>query len=323
MTRVLPEQHGMGLYRPARAQRLDRLRIRHLRFLELVAEHGSLTTAAAQLALSQPAATKMLQELESAFGVELVARTTRGAALSPAGLVALDRLRIALSALAVAAQSAAEAPPAPVVRLGVLPLVGVVILPRLLAAMAARPDCPRLVVRESTVGGLLRMLSRGDVDCVIGRIGVELDKQSASKLAVTPLWQEPLAIACAQDHPLRRRRNVGLAELREQGWIVASREAYTRQVFDDTFLSAGLVPPHPKVESFSFHTNLSVVASSDLLTVAPESAVAHYAQLGMVHPVRHDFSFPVGHTVFITMAEMGAWPGITLIRDALADLTVP
>jgi hypothetical protein len=58
------------------------LRIRHLRFLELVAEHGSLTTAAAQLALSQPAATKMLQELESAFGVELVARTTRGAALS-------------------------------------------------------------------------------------------------------------------------------------------------------------------------------------------------------------------------------------------------
>ena len=66
------------------AARLDRLRIRHLRFLELVEAHGSLSGAAGQLALSQPAATKMPQELESVSGTELVARTTRGAALTPA-----------------------------------------------------------------------------------------------------------------------------------------------------------------------------------------------------------------------------------------------
>jgi len=320
MSKLSPDGGSLDQRKPARAPQLDRLRIRHLRFLELVAEHGSLTTAAGQLALSQPAATKMLHELESAFGVELVARTTRGAALAPAGLVALDRLRIALSALAAAAQSMEEAPPTPVVRLGVLPLVGVVVLPRLLAAIAGRPDCPRLIVRESTVAGLLGMLISGDLDCVVGRVGSELEEPAARELLVTPLWEERLSIACALDHPVGRKRMVGLAELRELDWMVAPRGAYTRQVFEAPFLSAGIVPPSPKVESFSFHTNLSVVAKSRLLTVAPESAVRHYVQMGMVRPVRHDISFAAGRTVFITRGDMAASPSVRLIREDLVNL---
>lgn len=305
---------------PARTPRLDRLRIRHLRLLELVAEHGSLSAAAQQLALSQPAATKMLHELEAAFGAELVARTTRGAALAPAGLVTLDRLRIALSALAAAAESIDEAPPVPLVRMGVLSLVGVVALPRLLAMISARPDCPRLVIHESTVNGLLAMLNRGDLDCVIGRVGSALELLTASELLVTPLWEERLAIACALEHPVGRRRMVGVAELRELDWIVAPRGAQTRQVFEQPFLSAGIVPPRPKVESLSFHTNLCMVANSRLLTVAPESAVLHYARLGMVRSVRHGVSFPAGRTVFITREDMAASPGVMLIREDLINL---
>ena len=320
MSKVLPERDGLNQPRPARPQRLDRLRIRHLRLLELVAEHGSLTTAAGQLAISQPAATKMLHELESAFGAELVARNTRGAVLSPAGVVALDRLRIALSALAVAAQSIEETPPTPVVRLGVLPLVGVVALPGLLAAMSERPGSPRLVVHESTVGGLIRMLSRGDLDCVIGRVGAELEEPASRELQVTPLWEEPLSIACALDHPLGRKRQVSVAELRELDWVVAPREAYTRQLFEQLFMSAGLVPPHPKVESFSFHTNLSMVAKSRLLTVAPESAVRHYVQMGVVRAVRHDMALPVGRTLFITRGDVAVWSSVMQIRDILVKL---
>ena len=304
----------------ARAQRLDRLRIRHLRFLELVAEHGSLSAAAEQLSISQPAATKMLHELEAAFGAELVARNTRGAALAPAGLVALDRLRVALGALAAAAQSMEDTPPVPVVRLGMLPLVGVAVLPKLLAAIAAQPDCPRLVVHESTVAGLLAMLGSGDLDCVVGRVGSELDEPAAKALQVTPLWEERLAIACAADHPVGRKRKVGLAELRELDWIVAPRGAQTRRVFEEPFLSAGIVPPRPKVESMSFHTNLCAVAGSRLLTVAPESAVRHYADQGMVRQVRHDLSFPAGHTVFIARGDMADSPGVMRVREALFGL---
>src|SRR3954447_21692719 len=81
------------------AHRLERLRVRHLKLLELVGASGSLSAAAAALRISQPSATKLLQDLESAFGHVLVDRTTRGGKLSTAGERVLERLRIATGAL--------------------------------------------------------------------------------------------------------------------------------------------------------------------------------------------------------------------------------
>jgi len=306
--------------RRARASRLDRLRIRHLRFLEFVETGGSLSAAAERLSLSQPAATKMLHELEAIFGAELVARTTRGAVLTSTGRLALDRLRIALNALDAAMQAIDAVPPLPVVRLGILPLVGVVALPKLLARMAAQPGCPRLVVHESTVAGLLAMLSTGELDCVVGRVGTALDPPATSEMLVTPLWGERLAIACALDHPVGRKRMVGVADLRDYEWVTTPHGAHTRTVFEAPFLDAGIVPPQPKVESFSFHTNLCIVANSRMLTVAPESAVRHYARLGMVREVRHGIDFPSGRTVFITRDDTATSPGVVAVKEALAGL---
>ncbi|GJG94135.1 LysR family transcriptional regulator [Cupriavidus pauculus] len=302
------------------AARIDRLRIRHLRFLELVDEHGSLSGAAAQLSLSQPAATKMLHELESAFERELVARTTRGAVLTQAGQIALRRLRVALNALAAAIEAIEITAPVPVVRLGILPLVGVEALPMLLAKMASEPNCPRLVIQESTVDGLFGMLERGEVDCIVGRVSRSLDVQATRQMRVTPLWEECLAIACAMDNPVARKRAIQLADLCEQDWIVTPRGAQTRTLFEAPFLSAGLVPPQPVVESSSFHTNLCMVARSHHLTIAPESAVRHYAKLNMVRRIRQDAWFPPGRTVFVTRNDVADSPGVIAVDKALASL---
>ncbi|MCY1307351.1 LysR substrate binding domain protein [compost metagenome] len=137
---------------------------------------------------------------------------------------------------------------------------------------------------------------------------------------VTPLWEERLAIACALNHPVGDLHIAGLTELRELEWIVAPRGAHIRQVFEEPFLAAGIVPPRPSVESFSFHTNLCMVAKSRLLTAAPDSAVRHYERLGMVRSVRHDVSFPAGRAVFITREDMAASPSVMLIRNALLSL---
>lgn len=303
------------------AARLDRLRIRHLRFLELIEVHGSLSAAAGQLSLSQPAATKMLQEIESVFGAALVERTTRGAALTPAGRIALGRLRIALNALSAAMDAIHATPaPVPVVHLGILPLVGVVAMPRLMATVADRPGFPHLVIHESTVGGLLGMLERGEIDCMVGRIGTSREGNATSGMRVMPLWEERLAVACALDHPLARKRSVALSHLCEYDWVTTPRGASTRRLFETPFLDAGLVPPQPKVESFSFHTNLCMVASSRLLTVAPESAVRHYARLGMVRQVRHGSWFAGGRTVFVTRDDAADAPGVVAVGEAFAGL---
>ncbi|ALD90517.1 LysR family transcriptional regulator [Cupriavidus gilardii] len=301
--------------------RLDRLRIRHLRFLELIDTHGSLSAAAGQLSLSQPAATKMLQEIESVFGAALVERTTRGAALTPTGQLALGRLRIALNALSAAMEAIHATPaPVPIVHVGILPLVGVVAMPRLLARLAARPGFPHLVIHESTVSGLLGMLDRGEIDCMVGRIGSRREGEATSGMRVMPLWEERLTVACALDHPLARKRSVALSHLCEYDWITTPRGASTRMLFEAPFLDAGIVPPQPKIESFSFHTNLCMVAGSRLLTVAPETAVRHYAGLGMVRQVRHGSWFAGGRTVFVTREDAADAPGVAAVGEALAGL---
>ena len=57
---------------PSGEYRADRLRMRHLRLLELVSREGSLGGAARMLGVSQPACTLLLRELEAVFGARLV-----------------------------------------------------------------------------------------------------------------------------------------------------------------------------------------------------------------------------------------------------------
>ena len=67
------------------AQLLNRLRMRQVALLLAIGQHRTLRAAAAQLGLTQPAATKMLQELESAMGHALFDRVGRGLQLTAAG----------------------------------------------------------------------------------------------------------------------------------------------------------------------------------------------------------------------------------------------
>ncbi len=57
---------------------LTRLKLRQLRLLVAVGEQGSIQGAARDLGISQPAATKMIQDLEIDFEVKLFDRTNRG-----------------------------------------------------------------------------------------------------------------------------------------------------------------------------------------------------------------------------------------------------
>ena len=61
-------------------QLLNRLRMRQVALILAVGEHGTLRKASAELGMTQPAATKMIQELESALGQRLFERVEIGRA---------------------------------------------------------------------------------------------------------------------------------------------------------------------------------------------------------------------------------------------------
>ena len=73
-------------------QLLNRLRMRQVALLLAIDEHGTLRAAALELGMSQPAATKMLHELESALGQTLFDRVGRGLRLNPAGQAVMNKI---------------------------------------------------------------------------------------------------------------------------------------------------------------------------------------------------------------------------------------
>lgn len=300
-----------------RASRIDRLRIRHLRLLQWIADSGSLSTAAQRLNLSQPGATKMLQGLEAALGCSLIERTPRGAKLSAAGAAALGRLRIALGALDAAAAGLATQPELPMVRIGLLPLVAVSALPVIAAALDRDGALPRMTIREATVGGLMQLLQDGAVDGVISVL--EAETEATAGLRIVRLWEDGLAMAAAPTHPLARKRKLPVELLQQARWVLPPHGASTRLQFDQWFLEAGAIPPPPHIESLSFHTSLSLAAAGSLLAVAPQSAVRHYEARGMVRELRLERPMPRGHLFFVTRPELAGLPGIGLFIRALQD----
>lgn len=302
-----------------RQNQLERLRLRHLRLLDLVAERHSLSAAATALRVSQPAATNMLRELESAFGTTLIVRSTTGSSLTEAGEVALQRLRVALGAIRNAAESVMHRPTVPVVHIGMIPTIGVSILPRLVQMLEAAGSMPRLIIHEATVPALVDMLAHGEIDCLVGRLDLEDGHRSLPDDFVAEVLQgEQLRVSCAVNHPLGLLGTVTLNDLQTAHWVVAPPATRTRRIFEQYFLDAGLVAPVPHIESFSFHTNLCITANTQLLTLAPRSAVTHYASLGRVIDLTLDHPFPIGNVVFVRHRDAD-FPALEVVAAALRN----
>ena len=86
------------------------MELRHLRYFVAVAEEGSLSVAAdRRLHTSQPSLSRQMRDLENEIGVELLARSARGIALTPAGRAFLHHARLILAQTAAATAAARHA----------------------------------------------------------------------------------------------------------------------------------------------------------------------------------------------------------------------
>jgi len=293
--------------------RIDRLRLRHLRLLDLVASTGSLSGAAEALGMSQPGATKMLQELEQSFACTLIERSVKGGVLTPAGRHVLDRLRIALHSIRTARSAVELQKEKPLIRLGIIPLVGIHALSQVVAGLQSDNMLPRLQIQLGTVEGLLQALSAGHVDCVVGFLDETTPLSNIPKFKITPLWQETLVVVASNSHPLAAHKKVSLKTACDSDWILMPKSSSNRRAVERLFLSAGLAPPAPQVETESFHIGLSIVAGSQMLTAAPQSAFQQYRSQVCMLPM--EVEFPFTNLVFVTLTDGPDLPSVNLISD--------
>src|SRR5437879_5911632 len=156
-----------------------RLKVRHLRLLVAIDEHGGVVRAAEHLHLTQPAVSRGLRELEAVVGVELFDRTPTGVVLNVYGSALVAHAHAILGELTGAARFLAELADAKVgeLRLGLVLAGAGMLLPQAIANFKAQRPEVSVIVEEFSEEGLRAGLLAGELDLGIDRIRDDADDE--------------------------------------------------------------------------------------------------------------------------------------------------
>lgn len=261
-------------------QLLNRLRMRQVALMLAIDEEGTLRGAAGQLGLSQPAATKMLHELESALGLPLFERVGRGLRSTQAGERVTGYFRHLRGGMESLNRELQELRAGSAGRLAVGSIMAASPGRLTQALLALRRQWPLLAIEVAvdTSDRLLAQLAEGVLEVVIGR---PLAQGDAAHL-FHPVDDEALSVIAARDHPLARARSVPFAALQDHGWVLQPPGSPMRSLIDQEFQAHGLPLPSGLIETGSMLTTMNLVRNSDLVAVIPEAVARDHAQHGMV-----------------------------------------
>jgi LysR family pca operon transcriptional activator len=286
----------------------DRLKMRHLRTLVAIAEHGSLVRAAKALSISQPAVTKTLAELEDIAGHRLFERTARGVSLTGAGRTLVRHTGSGLRAIhdGLSSLSANAEGEAPVIVIGTLPNVGASILAPALVRFATLMPRARVTVRAGSNAQLIAALKQGVLDMVMGRMAEPSDMQG---LSFEHLYSETLVMAVRPGHELCLFKQVDLALLQGYRLVMADAGTRVREAADRFFLSIGASLPMHMIETIDLSFGRSYVLQSDAVWCVPLGAIETDLQQGTLVRLPIDTSAtegPVGLTLRVDHAPSEA-----------------
>lgn len=173
--------------------------LRQLQFLTALAEHGSFSRAADACLVAQPTLSAAIKDIEALLGTQLVEREARGARLTHAGTIAVERARNILAAaedLVITARGAG-APLAGHFRLGAIPTIAPYVLPEALKRLREEYPDLQLYLREDKTADLLDALRARTLDAAIIALPWE-----TPGIAVEALADDPFLLACQAGHAL-------------------------------------------------------------------------------------------------------------------------
>ena len=277
---------------------LMRLKTRQLVLLAQLGAERNLGRAAAAMAISQPAATKLLQQLEEALGVVLFKRLARGMEPTAAGEVLVRYAGQLLSDFGFVRDEmrALRSGLRGTLRVGSVPgAVPGLLAPALVRYKERHPRVAISVVVD-TSDVMLEQLARGEVDLVLGRL---TEGRHDDEFASLPLLGEAQVIVLRAGHPLLQAAAVSLRDLVRWPWILQPPGSPQRSRFEATLREAGIHARLDITESASTIVTTALLEISDMAALMPASLASHYARLGglQVLPLELPLRVPSIHLV--------------------------
>ena len=244
------------------------LTLKQLRYVEALATQGHFGRAAEVCAISQPALSMQIKELEAALGTALFERAARQVRLTHFGAAFVLRARDILRAvdelgdLARAAQGGLAGR----LRIGVIPTVAPYLLPTIIARLTGLNAGLDIHVRETVTPRLLQELADGRLDTAI--VALPVSEPSLTEVA---LFAEDFVL-------VRPLADAGLPvpspdKLREMRLLLLEEgHCFRDQAL--SFCAARSARPRELLDASSLATLVQMVGAGMGVTLIPEMAVA-------------------------------------------------
>ena len=310
--------------RTAHAQReavASRLRPRDMELVLAIHAHKSITAAAAELGLTQPAASRALRDIEQLLRVHLFDRDrAKGMSLTGAGELVLARARAMLADYRSLASEldAYRAGIGGRLRLGIIPFVSGPLIESLIAELTGERQRMSVAVTEAPTTTLLEELRLQNLDAVIGRCSTA---PLPPGLAQETLIRQKGCLLAHPQSPWVRSERIKLADLGAAVWLLPPQGTPTRAAINAVFAKAMLAPPVATVEASSTRIiHLTLRANPHMLSIVPSDAGYDIQRLGGVRrlpfPVALDMP-PVG---LISAARHRDTPVVRNLRSTLREI---
>jgi len=285
-----------------------------------VARTGNLSTAARELAVSQPALSKSVRKLEQHFGVALFDRRARGMALTPTGAALLTHARLieAQCRFADAEIDALAHGEAGTIRIGAGPYWGPTLVPIAVARLQARFPRLRIDLEVGVNTITLPKLFAGELDLVMSALPDPTELPAG--IAMEDFGEFHLRVVAGRQHPLQRKGRVTAADLARYSWVLYQHDADTLAKLTRVMQAAGAGAPNVVVVTTSLHAVMQFLKSGPYLACLADAYLSAMPEPGIgIVPFRREiWSFPSGA---LYHASVRNFAPVSALIEALHELS--
>jgi DNA-binding transcriptional LysR family regulator len=298
-----------------------RLKPRQLMLVSTIADEGNIHRAAEVLNISQPAASKLLKDLEDVLGIALFERLPRGMRPTWYGEALIRHARVALASLR---QAGAEIDALKTGRFGDVAVGAIMgpavnLLPQAVAIVAREHPGLRIQIQVESSDLLLNALAQGNLEVMIGRL---FERHEKSNLTYERLTDEPVCVMVRPGHPLLSVAGLKLAQLAVAPWIVPPMGSVLRHRFELMFQEEGLQTPPQLIETSAFLFMTKMLQQSEFLAVVPTDVARYYASFGMVSILPIQLTCRMDDFGLITRTDQALSPAAKVVLQALKTAAI-
>jgi DNA-binding transcriptional LysR family regulator len=298
--------------------RYGRFKVRQLALVLKLVGTENLHEAAAALNMSQPAATKLLQEIEEALGAVLFIRQSRGMKPTPAGIMTARHAGFILAELRKMQQSVdgLQNGITGYVHMGAIIAAVPSPVSQALAVMAELHPTVEVSLSVGTSDVLLTELQAGRLDFIIGSIAGAV---GAEPLTYAPLVEETAVVVAGVANPILRQHGLALKDVFSERWILPPAGAPELRSIEAAFHAAGLPLPVNSTRMASMIATATVVGTTDMLAVVPESMYRYFSKFQVMGLVDVDLRANLEIYGLINSSNRPLTPAARALYDVLLE----